>query len=86
MSSRHVFADTSVPYLLPLRVRQVLINGDRDRIIPTHYATDYEAKARAAGDDVTVRIVERTGHVELISPGTAAWEATVEEIRRALRR
>jgi hypothetical protein len=34
LSSRHVFADTSVPRLAPLGVRQVLINGRQDRIIP----------------------------------------------------
>lgn len=86
LSVRNVYADTSVPRLLPLGVRQVLINGRQDRIIPLHFATDYEAKARAAGDGVRVRMIDRTGHVELISPGTAAWAATVEEIERALGR
>jgi acetyl esterase/lipase len=86
LSSRHVYGDTSVPRLLPLGIRQVLINGTQDRIIPVHYATDYEAKARAAGDAVKVRMLERTGHVELIAPETAAWAAAVEEIEAALRR
>jgi acetyl esterase/lipase len=86
LSSRNVYADTSVPRLLPLRARQVLINGRQDRIIPVHYATDYEARARAAGDDVRVRMIDATGHVELIAPGTAAWLATVEEIQNALGR
>jgi hypothetical protein len=31
-------------------------------------------------------MLDRTGHVELIAPETAAWAATVEEIRAALRR
>ena len=39
---------------------------------------------RAAGDDVRVRMIDRTGHVELIAPETAAWAAAVEEIERAL--
>ncbi|HEX8642461.1 MAG TPA: alpha/beta hydrolase [Allosphingosinicella sp.] len=86
LNVRNVYADTSVPRLLPLGVPQVLINGRQDRIIPLHYATDYEAKARAAGDPVRVRMIEGTGHVELISPRTAAWEAAVEEIERALGR
>ncbi|HEU0134592.1 MAG TPA: alpha/beta hydrolase, partial [Allosphingosinicella sp.] len=38
LSSRNVYADTSVPRLAPIRVRQVLINGLQDRIIPTAYA------------------------------------------------
>jgi acetyl esterase/lipase len=84
LSSRDVFADTSVPRLAPLRVKQVLINGREDRIIPPHYAYDYQRRMRAAGDDVTVRMIENTGHVELIAPETKAWAATVEEIETAL--
>ena len=85
LTSGH-FADTSVPRLAPLGVRQVLINGTQDRIIPTAYAQGYARPMRAAGDDVRVRMIERTGHVELIAPETAAWAAAVEEIERALRR
>jgi acetyl esterase/lipase len=80
------FADTSVPRLAPLGVPQVLINGMQDRIIPTAYAEGYAAPMRAAGDDVRVRMIDRTGHVELIAPETAAWAAAVEEIQRALGR
>ena len=85
LSGRNVFADTSVPRLAPLGVPQVLINGTQDRIIPTAYAEGYAAPMRAAGDDVRVRMIDRTGHVELIAPETAAWAAAVEEIERALR-
>jgi acetyl esterase/lipase len=84
LSSRHVFADTSVPRLAPLGVKQVLINGMQDRIIPTAYAEAYAGPMRAAGDKVDVRMIDRTGHVELIAPESAAWAATVEEIRAAL--
>jgi acetyl esterase/lipase len=80
------FADTSVPRLAPLGVRQVLINGRQDRIIPLAYAESYAAPMRAAGDDVRVRLLDRTGHVELVAPESAAWAAAVEEIERALRR
>lgn len=81
-----VYADTSVPRLAPLGVRQVLINGLQDRIIPTAYAEGYARPMRAAGDEVTVRMIDQTGHVELIAPESAAWAATVEEIERALGR
>ena len=83
LTSGH-FADTSVPRLAPLGVPQVLINGRQDRIIPVAYAEGYATPMRAAGDDVRVRMLDRTGHVELIAPGTAAWAAAVEEIERAL--
>lgn len=80
------FADTSVPRLAPLGVQQILINGRQDRIIPLAYAEGYAGPMRAAGDKVTVRVIDRTGHVELIAPETAAWGAAVEEIERAIGR
>jgi acetyl esterase/lipase len=85
LSIRSVYADTSVPRLAPLGVRQVLVNGMQDRIIPTSYADDYARKMRASGDKVTVRMVDRTGHVELIAPESEAWKVAVEEIQKALR-
>ena len=86
LSSRNVYADTSLPRLAPIGVRQVLINGRQDRIIPTEYAYDYERKMRASGDDIQVRMLDRTGHVELIAPESEAWAAAVAEIEKALRR
>jgi acetyl esterase/lipase len=80
------FGDTSVPRLAPLGVRQVLVNGMQDRIIPTAYAEGYAAPMRAAGDKVDVRMIDRTGHVELIAPETAAWAQAVREIEKALGR
>ena len=80
------FADTSVPRLAPLGVPQVLINGRQDRVIPIPYAEGYARPMRAAGDDVRVRMLDRTGHAELIAPETAAWAAAVEEIERVLHR
>ena len=78
------FADTSVPRLAPLGIPQVLVNGMQDRIIPTAYAEGYAGPMRASGDRVKVRMIDNTGHVELIAPETAAWAAAVEEIERAL--
>jgi len=78
------YADTSVPHLLPLGARQDLVNGREDRIIPYRLATDYVAKAKAAGDRVALHTVPATGHVELIAPETAAWAETKRLIRAAL--
>lgn len=80
------FAETSVPRLVPLGIPQILVNGLQDRIIPTAYAEGYAVPARAAGDAVEIRMVDRTGHVELIAPESAAWAVAVEEIERLLRR
>jgi acetyl esterase/lipase len=68
------FADTSIPPLLPLGVTQTLVAGREDRIVPYRMAEDYVARATKAGDAVTLHTVPDTGHVELIAPGTPAWD------------
>ena len=78
------YADTSIPRLLPLGVPQDLVNGREDRIIPYRMATDYLARAKAVGDAVALHTVARTGHVELVTPDTAAWTDTKRLIRAAL--
>lgn len=80
------FADTSVPRLAPLGIAQVLVNGIEDRIIPAAYAEGYAAPMRAAGDNVAVRMVERTGHVELVAPESRAWGLARAAIQEALAR
>ena len=78
------YADTSVPRLFPLNTPQTLINGHADRIIPYRMATDYTARATRAGDTARLVTVPNTGHVELVTPGTAAWIETKRRIRIAL--
>ncbi|MFL6858245.1 MAG: alpha/beta hydrolase family protein [Allosphingosinicella sp.] len=79
------FDETSIPRLAPLGVPQAQVNGLQDRIVPIHFPTDYAAAMRAKGDKVTVRMIDHTGHVELIAPESAAWRAAVEEIENGLR-
>ncbi|WP_245857888.1 alpha/beta hydrolase [Sphingomonas ginsenosidimutans] len=79
------YADTSVPRLFPLGVPQDLVNGREDRIIPYRMATDYVARATAASDRATLHRVDRTGHVELVTPDTAAWREAKRLVLAALR-
>ena len=77
------FADTSVPRLLPIGVPIDLLNGSEDRIVPARMAPAFARMAREHGDSVTLHEVAGTGHVELISPGTPAWDAAKGVIGRA---
>ncbi len=81
----NVLSDTSPAELLPLRVPQVSVNGHRDRIAPPVLGETWARKAQAAGDDATVEIVLDTGHVELIAPGSKAWEIEAAALVRMLR-
>ncbi len=80
-----VYADTSVPRLLPLGIVQDLVNGREDRIIPFPFATDYVAKAKTAGDTALLHTIPATGHVELVAPETAAWTEAKRLIAAALK-
>ncbi|MDB5703186.1 MAG: alpha/beta hydrolase [Sphingomonas bacterium] len=80
-----IYADTSVPRLLPIGVPQDLVNGREDRVIPIRLGTGYEEQARKAGDKAILHVVPATGHVELVAPETAAWAETKGLIRAALK-
>lgn len=79
------YAETSVPRLAPLGVRQFLVNGLADRIVPTELASDYRRRMREAGDKVTIDWVPDAGHFDLIAPETRAWTVAVRDIESALR-
>lgn len=70
--------------LLPLRVPHVLVWGEHETFMPRPHATAYVERARAAGDDVTFRVVKDAGHFEIASPHTSAWPLLLSEIRRLL--
>ncbi|MCC6319073.1 MAG: alpha/beta hydrolase [Gemmatimonadaceae bacterium] len=71
--------------LLPIGVRQRLVVGDADFIMPAHAREAYVARARAAGDSVDLVVVPNAGHFEVIAPVGAAWprvrEAIVDVVR-----
>lgn len=75
-----VYADTSVPRLFPLPAAQDLVNGREDTIIPYRLATGYVAKSRGGA---TLHTVPNTGHVELIAPGSPAWNEAKHLIKQA---
>jgi acetyl esterase/lipase len=59
--------------MVPLGVRQRVIHGDRDDVVPIAMSRAYVAAARASGDDATLTEPEGAGHFELIDPRTGAW-------------
>lgn len=74
-----VFSDTSPVTMLPFGVRQISVNGARDGIAPPQLGKSYTARVKEAGDEGEFVLVEG-GHVELIAPGTQAFNRQVEII------
>jgi len=74
--------------MVPLGVRQRVIHGDRDDVVPLEISRGYVAAARKSGDDCTLTEVAGAGHFELIDPrtggGTAAWGQVRDTIEKLL--
>jgi acetyl esterase/lipase len=69
------YADTSPAAMLPLGVRQLIISGENDPIVPPVFGKNYALKAKNSGDAVDEMSMPAAGHFELIDPTTQAWAA-----------
>jgi len=54
-------------------VRQRIIHGEHDDVVPISISRGYVAAAKAQGDDATLTEPPGAGHFELIDPRSAAW-------------
>lgn len=70
--------------LLPFGVKQVLIVGEHDGVMPKAVREAWVARAREAGDDATLVIVPG-GHFELIAPDHESGRAVRRAIAGVLR-
>ena len=70
--------DTSPARLFPLGFPFVSVNGAEDRIAPPMLGEALTVRAEAQGDETSLIVVPDTGHVELVTPGTKAFEAQAE--------
>ena len=80
------FADTSLAELPPPRAELVLIDGEQDTISPPSLNAAFVRTMAAKGKAVRQITLPDTGHVELIAPGSAAWDRTRSEAERLLGR
>jgi acetyl esterase/lipase len=68
-----VYETTSPSALLPLAVKQVLIHGTRDKLIPYYLSESYYAKAVAMSENVSLLPIFGCGHFRLIDPTSKYW-------------
>jgi acetyl esterase/lipase len=69
--------------LLPLGVRQVLVHGADDDVVPSVLSTSYHDAALVAGDDISLHMLAGVEHFAPVEPQTAAW-ATVMRLAQAV--
>jgi acetyl esterase/lipase len=73
------YASASPFAQLPLGVRQVLVHGRRDDVVPPSLSRAYAERARTAGD--SVELVETDeAHFECLDPGSDGWLAAAERL------
>jgi acetyl esterase/lipase len=74
------YRQASPSNLLPIRVKQVLITGAQDKVVPPWLGQKYEEEAKKVGDDVSFVAVENASHFEVIAPGSEAWPKVEEAV------
>ena len=79
------FIDTSPSEMLPLGVKQILIHGVFDGIVPPAIGFRYQTRAKEMGESVELITLDNAGHFELIAPWTPAGKAVVAKILDALK-
>jgi acetyl esterase/lipase len=70
--------------LLPLGVKQSLIHGESDNLVPVTMSKEYAEAAKGKGDDVKLVLIENASHFEPVDPTSTAWPKVKEEVLRLL--
>jgi acetyl esterase/lipase len=83
-SRENVFSDTSPAEMLPMAAEFVSVSGAMDRISPPGLADEIAAKDVVAGGSGRAIIVPGQNHVDLVAPGTAAWEVQAALLQNML--
>ena len=71
--------------LLPLGVRQKIIQGGADNIIPMAMAVEYVEAAKKKNDGVELIALKEADHFQLVDPKSPAWAAVQEAVLSLLK-
>lgn len=74
-----IYDQASPITLVPLGVKQKIVQGEADTIIPPAMATDYiEAAKRKKDSDVELIFLKDADHFHIVDPKSAAWAAVLQ--------
>ena len=80
-----IYDQASPINLLPLGVRQKIVQGESDTTIPPVMATDYAEAAKKKKDgNVELILVKGTDHFNVVDPKSAAWASVLEAAKSLL--
>ncbi len=66
--------------LLPTGIRQVLIHGTADNIVPVSQSEKFVERAERLGERPTLVKLNDVGHFELIDPESDAWSTVARAV------
>lgn len=78
------YVDASPAAHLPLGVRQVLIHGEHDDMVPIALTEEYVHRARALGDAVELVTLPGADHYCVVNPHSAEWPVVMHHLREHL--
>lgn len=81
---RQHYLDGSPSNLLPIKVKQIFINGDQDPIVPANFVEDYVKVAQKSGGTVQFHKVPNAAHFELVTPDSHAWPVLKQSLQELL--
>jgi pimeloyl-ACP methyl ester carboxylesterase len=70
----HRYRIASPRALLPLGIRQYIIHGDADVVVPARFSQAYSATAHSAGDDIRSDFLPGVDHMAFLDPASAAHQ------------
>lgn len=78
------YATASPAAMLPLGVRQLLVHGEADDIVPPAQSRDYGRAAGETGDDVELVLLEGVDHFQVVDVDHHAWKLVADWLVEAL--
>jgi pimeloyl-ACP methyl ester carboxylesterase len=76
-----IYDQASPIALVPLGIKQKIVQGEADTIIPPAMATDYiEAAKRKQDSDVELISLKDADHFHIVDPKSAAWAAVLQAV------
>lgn len=80
-----IYDQASPIALLPLGVKQKIVQGEADNIIPMAMANDYLESAKKKNDRAELIVIEKAGHFEIVDPKSAAWPTVQQAVLSLLK-
>jgi acetyl esterase/lipase len=74
------YADADPAARVPLAVRQLLVHGSADDVVPPTQSRAYAVRAKAAGDEIELVEIAGADHFDVVDPTHDAWRAVVKRL------